>query len=233
MAPDAHRLSDARVCDPDHPPMPPTDWWCQGQAQGRYVEERAGCRAGRTLGSRSSRRPPLPERARCSSGLVARLRSAQGPIKVGDVDCELGKLVLRDTKNRSDHKLLLSRQALEIAARNCSGRKPEDPLFPIVDARKTLAWINAQAGTTVQGHGLRATFASVAEELVSGGALKRMPNHATGGDAGFGVPRSTRRDCGSAGAKQARAWHHRGCLRQPARRRPPRGRSLALAAVRS
>ena len=38
------------------------------------------------------------------------------------------------------------------------------------------------AGTTVQGHGLRATFASVAEELVSGGALKRMLNHAAGGD---------------------------------------------------
>ena len=113
-------------------------------------------------------------------------RHGYAPIKVGDVDCELGKLVLRDTKNRSDHKLLLSRQALEIAARNCSGRKPEDPLFPIVDARKTLAWINARAGTTVQGHGLRATFASVAEELVSGGALKRMLNHATGGDVTLG-----------------------------------------------
>jgi hypothetical protein len=38
----------------------------------------------------------------------------------------------------------------------------------------------------VQGHGLRATFASVAEELVSGGALKRMLNHATGGDVTLG-----------------------------------------------
>jgi hypothetical protein len=108
------------------------------------------------------------------------------PIKVGDVDCEAGKLVLRDTKNRSDHKLLLSRQALEIATRHCSGRKREDPLFPIVDARKTLAWINTRAGTTVQGHGLRATFASIAEELVSGGALKRMLNHAAAGDVTLG-----------------------------------------------
>ena len=113
-------------------------------------------------------------------------RHGYAPIKVADVDCELGKVLLRDTKNRSDHKLLLSRQALEIAARRCSGRKPDDPLFPIVDARKTLAWINVQAGTTVQGHGLRATFASVAEELVSGGALKRMLNHATGGDVTLG-----------------------------------------------
>ncbi len=31
------------------------------------------------------------------------------PIKVGDVDLEGGKIVLRDTKNRSDHKLLLSK----------------------------------------------------------------------------------------------------------------------------
>lgn len=113
-------------------------------------------------------------------------RHGYEPIKVGDVECEAGRVILRDTKNRSDHKLLLSRQALEIAARCCAGRKPAEPLFPIVDARKTLAWINAQAGTVVQGHGLRATFASIAEELVSGGALKRMLNHAAGGDVTLG-----------------------------------------------
>ena len=108
------------------------------------------------------------------------------PIKVGDVDLEGGKIVLRDTKNRSDHKLLLSKQALEIAERNCQDRQPDAALFPIVDARKTLAWINAQAGTKVQGHGLRATFASTAEEIVSGGVLKRMMNHAVGGDVTLG-----------------------------------------------
>jgi len=63
-------------------------------------------------------------------------------------------VLLRDTKNRSDHKLLLSTQALEIAKRNCAGRKADEPLFPIVDARKTLSWINEGAGTKVQGHGL-------------------------------------------------------------------------------
>jgi hypothetical protein len=36
-------------------------------------------------------------------------------IRIGDLDAQGGKIVLRDTKNRSDHKLLLSRQALEIA----------------------------------------------------------------------------------------------------------------------
>ncbi len=94
--------------------------------------------------------------------------------------------MLRDTKNRSDHKLLLATQALEIVTRHCQGRAPTEALFPIVDARKTLAWINAQASTTVQGHGLRATFASIAEELVSVGVLKRMMNHAAGGDVTLG-----------------------------------------------
>ncbi len=156
-------------------PIPPErlgDWWrAAGIAPSRVAADYyrfqllTGCRGGEIHGNK---------------------RHGYEPIKVGDLDCEAGKLVLRDTKNRSDHKLLLSRQALQIAAQHCSGRKPEDPLFPIVDARKTLAWINARAGTTVQGHGLRATFASVAEELVSGGALKRMLNHAAGGDVTLG-----------------------------------------------
>lgn len=50
----------------------------------------------------------------------------------------------------------------------------------------TLAWINAKAGARVQGHGLRATFVSIAEELVSGGVPKRMINHADGGDVTLG-----------------------------------------------
>jgi hypothetical protein len=108
------------------------------------------------------------------------------PIRVGDVDCEAGKMVLRDAKNRSDHKLLLARQALEIAARHCAGRKSDDVLFPITDARKTLKWINAQAKNHVQGHGLRETFASIAEALVSGGLLKRMLNHSVAGDVILG-----------------------------------------------
>jgi integrase len=108
------------------------------------------------------------------------------PIRVGDVDCEAGKVVLLDTKNRSDHKLLLARQALEIASKHCAGRKPDEVLFPITDARKTLKWINARAKTHVQGHGLRDTFASIAEELVSGGLLKRMLNHSVAGDVTLG-----------------------------------------------
>jgi Arm DNA-binding domain len=113
-------------------------------------------------------------------------RHGYPPIKVADLDVAGGKITLRDTKNRRDHKLLLSRQALDIAVRNAAGKKPDVSLFAIVDARKTLAWINAKAGTTVQGHGLRDTFASIAEELVSGAALKKMMNHAAGGDVTLG-----------------------------------------------
>lgn len=46
--------------------------------------------------------------------------------------------------------------------------------------------INARAKTHVQGHGLRDTFASIAEELVSGGLLKRMLNHSIAGDVTLG-----------------------------------------------
>jgi len=63
------------------------------------------------------------------------------------------------------------------------------PLFPIVDARKTMRWINEEAGTKVQGHGLRATFASIAEERVSSALLKRMMNHAAGGRGAKGLTR--------------------------------------------
>ena len=108
------------------------------------------------------------------------------PLKVGDVNLKSGRVLLRDTKNRTDHLLLLSREALKIAEEACKGRKADEPLFPIVDARKSLAWINKQAGTTVQGHGLRPTFTSIAEELVSGGVLKRIINHAVNNDVTLG-----------------------------------------------
>lgn len=108
------------------------------------------------------------------------------PIRVRDVNLQTGRILLIDTKNRTNHLLLLSHQALAIVKEACEGRKPEDPLFPVVDARKTLAWINERAGTTVQGHDLRATFTSIAEELVSGAVLKRMINHAVNNDVTLG-----------------------------------------------
>jgi integrase len=107
------------------------------------------------------------------------------PIKVKDVDLTGARIVLRDTKNRADHALLLSSQALEIVKRNITGKKPNTPLFAVNDARDALHTINAAAGldpAAHSGHDLRATFASVAEELVSSYTLKRMLNHSEGGD---------------------------------------------------
>lgn len=103
-------------------------------------------------------------------------------IKVADVDLQGGRIVLKDTKNRTDHVLLLSTQAAEIVTHYAKGKKPGAPLFTVTDPRKALASINAAAGTTITPHDLRATFASVAEELVSAYTLKRMLNHADTGD---------------------------------------------------
>ncbi|HEY6353945.1 MAG TPA: hypothetical protein VIY30_05605 [Burkholderiaceae bacterium] len=108
------------------------------------------------------------------------------PLRVADVDLAGARVTLRDTKNRSDHRILLSRQALQIARAHGERRAPEEPLFPIIDARKPLKAINAIAGTNVQGHDLRATFASVAEGLVSAAVLKRMMNHAVAADVTLG-----------------------------------------------
>ncbi|MFW7342259.1 integrase family protein [Pollutimonas sp. H1-120] len=108
------------------------------------------------------------------------------PIRIRDVNLETGRILLIDTKNRSNYLLLLSREALAIAKEACEGREPGEPLFSITDARKTLTWINKQAGTTVQGHDMRATFTTIAEELVSGGVLKRMINHSTSNDVTLG-----------------------------------------------
>jgi len=108
------------------------------------------------------------------------------PLKVGDVDLAGARVVLKDTKNRSDHRLLLSKQALQIVRAHCQGKAAEEALFPVVDARKTLRAINRAAQTHVQGHGLRATFASVAEGLVSAAVLKRMMNHTVTADVTLG-----------------------------------------------
>ena len=107
------------------------------------------------------------------------------PIKVKDVDLVGGRIKLPDTKNRTDHVLLLSDQALSIVKSNVEDKKPGDLLFPVADPRKTLQAINRAAGMdpmACQGHALRSTFASIAEDLVSTYTLKRMMNHANTGD---------------------------------------------------
>ena len=59
-----------------------------------------------------------------------------------------------------------------------------------------------EAGTKVQGHGLRATFASIAEELVSSAPLTRMMNHVAAGDG-------ARRSFGQDGRPWLTSWKRR------------------------
>jgi hypothetical protein len=104
-------------------------------------------------------------------------------ILVGDVDLRGGRVMLRDTKNRSDHVLLLSRQALAIVERRVGRRSAKARLFEVVDVRKTLAAIGADADVEdMTPHKLRHTFASIAAELVPAFTLRRLLNHAAGGD---------------------------------------------------
>jgi integrase len=103
-------------------------------------------------------------------------------LRVADVDLVAQRLKLEDTKNRRGHVVLLSRQLSEIVQRQVKGKTPAAPLFALGDVRSRLAAINAEAGVTASPHDLRATFATIAEELVSVYALKRMLNHAAAGD---------------------------------------------------
>jgi integrase len=104
-------------------------------------------------------------------------------ITAADVDIKGGRVTLRDTKNRLDHVLLLSTQALDIVKAHTKGKKAGAAVFGIADAGKTLATINAAAEVVdVSQHKLRHTFASVAAELVPVYTLKKMLNHLTAGD---------------------------------------------------
>lgn len=102
------------------------------------------------------------------------------PIRVKDVNLANASIKLVNTKNRLDHTLLLSRQAQEIVKRNTEGKEPDDLLFPVGDPRKTLHAINKAVGLpplACRGHALRATFATIAEDLVSAYTLKALLNH--------------------------------------------------------
>ena len=75
-------------------------------------------------------------------------------------------------------------------------------MFDVSDPGRMLEAINDEAEVTgITPHKLRHTFASVAEELVSGYALKRMLNHADGGGDVTGA-----HYVGKSEAQLRRAW---------------------------
>lgn len=105
-------------------------------------------------------------------------------ITVADCDLAAGNITLRDTKNRSDHVLRLSRQALVIVERAAEGKAGDDRLFPV-----SVAELNKVAHELVRVTGMafvpkmaRSLFASVAEELTTAATLKRLMNHKQASD---------------------------------------------------
>lgn len=105
-------------------------------------------------------------------------------ITVADCDLAAGSITLRNTKNRSDHVLRLSRQALVIVKRAAEGKAGDDRLLPV-----SVAELNKAAHKLVHATGMafvpkmaRSLFASVAEELVSAATLKRLMNHKQASD---------------------------------------------------
>ena len=59
-----------------------------------------------------------------------------------------------------------------------AGKKPDAKVFGVLP-QSAMREINKEAGVVgVSPHGLRATFATVADELAPGSAVRRMLNHA-------------------------------------------------------
>jgi len=104
-------------------------------------------------------------------------------VLVRDFKPESGTIVLRDTKNRKDHTIYLSRQALELARELAKGKKSSENLLPVRDVRKTLHAICAAAEIEPRGlHEIRKTFATIAGNVVPHYTLKHMMNHSMNND---------------------------------------------------
>nr|WP_315463913.1 tyrosine-type recombinase/integrase [uncultured Rhodoferax sp.] len=163
------RIVLAKTAGKPHP-IPPENlgaWWAAACKRAGNASA-DGCRAILLTGCR----PGELFKSKYEPGLLVR-----------DVDLIGARMVLRDTKNRTDHTVMLSSQAVGILQPHVTGKKPAASVFDIADPGKTLEAINAEAGVTgITPHKLRHTFASVAEELVSVYALKRMVNHTDGDD---------------------------------------------------
>lgn len=137
----------------------------------------------------------------CRPGEVFGSEHEEG-LLVGHVDLDGRRVTLQDTKNRRDHTIALSTQAAAIIATHCTGKKPKAKVFDVSDPGRMLEAINAEAEVEgITPHKLRHTFASVAEELVSGYALKRMLNHSDSGNDVTGA-----HYVGKSEAQLRRAW---------------------------
>ena len=145
--------------------------------------------------ARASKKPIPAERIGEWWNALGRVRSEEGrdyfkfliltgcrvrePMKilVKDSDLRTGRLIIRDTKNRRDHEVLLSRQVLEIVERNMSSKKPGGTLFSLADGKRTKEFVAEMTGYDFRPKDTRSTFATIASRLVNVYVLKRLMNH--------------------------------------------------------
>lgn len=101
------------------------------------------------------------------------------PLKVLVGDCDLigGRVLLRDTKNRRNHELVLSTQSWQIMKRHAEGKAPGDRLFAITDPKKTVRALAKATGIEFSTKDLRSTFATIASKRTTVYVLDALINH--------------------------------------------------------
>lgn len=79
---------------------------------------------------------------------------------VSDVNLKTRTITFRDTKNGSDHKILMSTQLTEIVTAAIKDKKPDQPIFDNCgEPKKLMASLSQKLGVHVTAHALRKFFA--------------------------------------------------------------------------
>jgi hypothetical protein len=110
-------------------------------------------------------------------------RSEAAGLRWADVSLSNLTMTVHVTKNHKSHTLPLPRQ-LEAIMRQRLEYAETDLVFPgCADPRKSFARLCKLIGANIGAHDLRRTFATVADSCdLSGYTIKRLLNHALGGD---------------------------------------------------
>ncbi|PWG18061.1 tyrosine-type recombinase/integrase [Salibaculum griseiflavum] len=122
------------------------------------------------------------------------------PLRWADIDLRNNVVTFRQTKNGTDHELPLSSQLVNLLVERkkiadedfvFANRQGEMP----TDLRAALNRIEVATGLHITAHDLRRTFATTASRIdISAFKLKRLTNHANGGDVTAGYVQVTTED---------------------------------------
>jgi integrase len=121
-------------------------------------------------------------------------RNEAARLKWADVDLIAKTLVILDPKNHHPLTLPLSDHVHALLTRRFGKRGASEYVFPgesaegyLVEPKRQMKKVSAMSGIEFSIHDLRRTFATVADSLeLSAYALKRLLNHAQGGDVTAG-----------------------------------------------